>query len=46
MKELHIFNITIPKLHYNRFETVTVIKDNNIVKSLLLNFKSNIHFYQ
>ena len=42
MKELHIFNITIPKLHYNRFETVTVIKDNNIVKSLLLNFKSNI----
>ena len=42
LSEIKISNITIPRLDFNRFDTVTIIKDKNIIFSMLNNLKDNI----
>lgn len=42
LSEIHIGKITIPRLESNRYETLTVLSSNNIIETLLSNFKNSI----
>ena len=41
LSEIHIEKITIPRLESNRYETLTVLSSNNIIKTLTDNFKNS-----
>lgn len=42
LSEIHIGKITIPRLESNRYETLTVLSSDNIIKTLFSNFKNSL----